>query len=59
MLLVYKFLLIMDLETKKILSVMYTDLSQRNQSETFSNMLIMMEKYLDSLQDSTLKFLKM
>ena len=59
MLLAYKFLLIMDLETKKTLSVMYTDLSQRNQSETFSNMLIMMGKYLDSLQDSTLKFLKM
>ena len=59
MLLAYKFLLIMDLETKKTLLVMYTDLSQRNQSETFSNMLIMMGKYLDSLQDSTLKFLKM
>ena len=59
MLLAYKFLLIMDLETKKTLLVMYTDLSQRNQSETFSNMLTMMEKYLDSLQDSTLRFLKM
>ena len=59
MLLAYKFLLIMDLETKKTLLVMYTDLSQRNQSETFSNMLIMMGKYLDSLQDSTLRFQKM
>lgn len=48
-----------DLETRKIPLVMSTDLSQRNQSETFSNMLIMMERFFDLLQDLILKFLKM
>jgi len=59
MLLVSKFLPIMDLEMKKIRLVMCIDLSQRNQNEISLNMSIMMERFLDSLQDLTLKFQKM
>ena len=58
-LLEFKFPHTTDLETRKIPLVMSTDLSQRNQSETFSNMLIMMERFFDLLQDLILKFLKM
>lgn len=58
-LLEFKFPHTTDLVMKKTLSVTSTDSNQRNLKETFSNTLIMMEKFLDSLQDSILKYLKM
>lgn len=59
MLLESLYLHITDLEMKLTLQVMFINSNQRNQKEISSNMLIMMERFSDSLQDLILKFLKM